>query len=85
MRKFVIILVIVLLYFTGFSQNETNIWYFGTNAGLDFNSGAPVPLLDGALDTQEGCATISDNTGSLLFYTDGTTVYNQISPFLHFL
>jgi len=77
MRKFVIILGIVLLYFTGFSQNETNIWYFGQNAGLDFNSGTPVPLLDGALDTTEGCATISNSSGNLLFYTDGTTVYNR--------
>ena len=61
----------------GFAQNEANIWYFGSNAGLDFNSGTPVPLLDGALNTDEGCATISDNNGSLLFYTDGITVWNR--------
>lgn len=59
------------------AQNRANIWYFGFNAGLDFNSGAPVPLLDGALSTREGCATISDNGGNLMFYTDGITVYNK--------
>ena len=65
------------------AQGETNIWYFGYNAGLDFNSGSPELLLDGALYTDEGCATISDSAGNLLFYTDGVTVYNrnhQIMP-----
>lgn len=59
------------------SQGEANIWYFGQNAGLDFNSGAPVALTDGQLNTNEGCATISKSSGELLFYTDGRTVYNK--------
>ena len=65
--------------FTSFvySQGETNIWYFGQNAGLDFNSGVPVALINGQLVTDEGCATISNSSGQLLFYTDGTTVYNR--------
>ena len=42
------------------AQNEAAIWYFGENAGLDFNTGAPVALTDGAIITQEGCATISE-------------------------
>ena len=63
--------------FCVYAQNEGNIWYFGTNAGLDFNSGSPVMLSDGMLDTFEGCATISDNNGDLLFYTDGMLVYNK--------
>ncbi|PHS10571.1 MAG: hypothetical protein COA88_02160 [Kordia sp.] len=70
-------LIFFLIASIGFSQNEANIWYFGNNAGLDFNSGAPVPLLDGALSTDEGCATIADTNGNLLFYTDGITVYNK--------
>jgi len=60
-----------------YSQKEANIWYFGENAGLDFNSGVPVALLDGQLNTREGCATISDKNGNLLFYTDGITVWNR--------
>ena len=59
------------------SGQEGNIWYFGQNAGLDFNSGAPVALTDGQLNTLEGCATISDQNGALLFYTDGMTVYDR--------
>ncbi len=58
-------------------QNEAAIWYFGRNAGLDFNSGAPVVLNDGQLNTLEGCATMADTNGNLLFYTDGSTVWNR--------
>ena len=59
------------------SQNEANIWYFGRNAGLDFNSGSPVAITDGRLITDEGCASISDEFGNLLFYTDGVRVFNK--------
>ncbi len=65
------------LYTATASQNEANIWYFGYNAGLNFNSGAPVALGDGALSTEEGCAVISDGAGNLLFYTDGITIWNR--------
>ena len=59
-----------------FAQNEANIWYFGYNAGIDFNSGSAVPLTDGQLISTEGCATICDYTGKLLFYTNGSTIWN---------
>lgn len=58
------------------AQNEANIWYFGYNAGIDFNSGTAVAITDGQLKTYEGCATICDNLGKLLFYTDGSTIWN---------
>ncbi|MEX0361238.1 MAG: hypothetical protein AB3N10_09680, partial [Allomuricauda sp.] len=70
--------VIAFLYFAQTqAQLEAAIWYFGQNAGLDFRSGTPVPLTDGALNTREGCATISDAAGNLIFYTDGSTVWNR--------
>lgn len=69
--------ILVLIRTYSISQNENNIWYFGENAGLDFSSGSPVALTDVALNTNEGCATISDACGKLLFYTDGRTVWNR--------
>ncbi|MFK8046258.1 MAG: hypothetical protein AB8B72_12250, partial [Crocinitomicaceae bacterium] len=69
-------LILCFLLNIAFTQNEGNIWYFGSNAGLDFNGGAPVALTNGAMSTVEGCSSISDNNGNILFYTDGTTVYN---------
>ncbi len=78
--KLPVLLLIFLFCFCAditFAQKQGNIWYFGNRAGLDFNSGAPVALTDGDLSTTEGCATISDKNGRLLFYTDGTFVWNR--------
>lgn len=52
-------------------------WYFGKNAGLKFNPLPAAPLTNGALNTLEGCSSISDASGNLLFYTDGVTVFNK--------
>ncbi len=60
-----------------FGQKEASHWYFGRNAGLDFSNGDPVFDTSGSINTTEGCATISDSDGNLLFYTDGTTVWNS--------
>lgn len=70
-------LLLVTFVFQSYSQGEANIWYFGRNAGVDFNGGTPVGLTNGALNTGEGCATISDKNGNLIFYTDGIFVYNR--------
>ena len=72
-------LLFIFLFLTtpSFGQKEAAIWYFGDNAGLDFNSGSPVALTNGKLNTAEGCTTISDKNGKLLFYTDGSIVYDK--------
>lgn len=60
-----------------FCQNESNNWYFGRKAGLNFNTSPPTALLDGEISTREGVASISDSNGQLLFYTDGRKVWNK--------
>tara|TARA_B100001142_G_scaffold160772_1_gene161006 strand:+ start:2351 stop:7903 length:5553 start_codon:yes stop_codon:yes gene_type:complete len=60
----------------GSSGKEGNVWHLGYGAGLDFNSGSPISI-SGQLSTLEGCASIADNNGDLLFYTDGSLVYNK--------
>jgi len=60
-----------------FSQ-QGNIWYFGYNAGITFNTNPPSPLTDGQMYTDEGCAVVSDFNGQLLFYTDGSRVWNRM-------
>lgn len=52
-------------------------WYFGKNAGLNFNTLPPAAVTNGAINTLEGCASICDNSGNLIFYTDGITVFNK--------
>jgi len=81
-KRFLIFLTFLLTIFcvNGFSQKEGNWWYFGQNAGLDFNrmvSGLPTAVANGSMVTQEGCASISNGSGQLLFYTDGKTVWNR--------
>ncbi len=61
-----------------FAQKEATVWHFGNGAGLDFSSGSPVAVGGGMTEQEEGCASISDrNTGQLLFYTDGMSVWNR--------
>ncbi|WP_158552582.1 gliding motility-associated C-terminal domain-containing protein [Spirosoma telluris] len=52
-------------------------WYFGNGAGVTFNSSTPQALTDGKLISAEGCASMSDGNGQLLFYTNGSTIWNR--------
>jgi gliding motility-associated-like protein len=70
-------ILFLLVAVNAWSQNQANWWFFGTNAGIDFNGGSPTPNNVGQLDTIEGCSAISDACGDLLFYTDGITVWNR--------
>ena len=71
------LLFFFLSSFCVLGQGEANNWYFGSYAGLTFNTIPPTPLTNGVLSTSEGCATISDVNGNLLFYTDGIRVYDR--------
>jgi PKD repeat protein len=73
-------LLIILLLCGGSSvaQKQNNFWYFGSQAGLDFNSGSPVAVSGGQVNTSEGVSCISDASGNLLFYSDGITVWNKL-------
>ncbi|WP_170065292.1 T9SS type B sorting domain-containing protein [Salegentibacter salegens] len=59
------------------AQQEAANWYFGDGAGLSFSSGELENLDNGRLRTVEGSTSISDQNGNLLFYTDGTIVFDR--------
>lgn len=65
------LLLLLILPGSLFGQLEANLWYFGSNSGLDFSSGEPVFTTDNEMVTFEGCAVMSDAAGNLLFYTNG--------------
>ncbi len=73
-----IFFILILLNFESFAQKEGNIWYFGAQAGIDFNSGSPIALTNcsPSFTAFEGVGTLSDTAGNLLFYTDGNNVFN---------
>ena len=76
-RKIILFTLLLFSFLQSYAQHEGDIWYFGKNFGLDFRMGEPVLLKDGALNTTEGCATISTSEGDLLFYTNGVKVWNR--------
>ncbi|RKS53478.1 gliding motility-associated-like protein [Gillisia mitskevichiae] len=73
----IVTIFLLLLCQQAVAQKEAGNWYFGDHAGISFNSGSPVALQDGKIQTIEGATTISDRNGNLLFYTEGITVYDR--------
>lgn len=71
------------------AQKETNWWFFGQQAGLNFNllqnataTGGTVvsnipKAVAGHFSTSEGCFTISDSNGNLMMSGDGSTIWNK--------
>ncbi len=62
--------------FTSHAQYE-NVWAFGNYAGIDFNSGQPLPVKTSIYSVGEANASVCNSSGQLLFYTDGTIVWNR--------
>lgn len=77
MRSLISIFLICFCSLQGHSQNQAKQWYFGYGCGLDFHTDPPTALLDNEILTAEGCATISNENGELLFYTNGVTVMSK--------
>ncbi|WP_111683536.1 T9SS type B sorting domain-containing protein [Winogradskyella tangerina] len=79
MKKLGFVFLLLILSCPIFGQNEASFWYFGQNAGVRFNAetGTVTAVTDGQINTLEGCTSISDADGNLLFYSDGSTVWNR--------
>jgi len=77
MKKLILLLLFICLFIVqGLCQTEGNNWYFGRYAGLNFSTNPPTILNDGHLTTGEGCTSVSSKAGDLLFYTDGSIVWD---------
>lgn len=78
MKRILFFILFGFSFFSVFSQGQADNWYFGDYVGLKFNSDGSVSVLtDSQMKVSEGCSTISDCNGSLLFYTDGENVWNK--------
>ncbi len=58
------------------AQRE-QVWAFSDSAGLDFSQPGPVPILTGTYGFGEGGASVCDTDGALLFYTDGSYIWDR--------
>ncbi len=54
-----------------------NVWAFGQKAGLDFNPGNPVFVHTSIDGFGEANASVCNEQGQLLFYTEGTIAWNR--------
>ncbi|MBP7399853.1 MAG: T9SS type A sorting domain-containing protein [Chitinophagales bacterium] len=76
MKQILLLTIAALLSCYGFSQNRAINWAFGDSAGLNFATEPPTPFLT-SIKTFEPCATISDEDGNLLFYTNSRKIWNR--------
>ena len=82
--KHLLLFTIMVMSQHAFAQKQNNQWRFGNSGGVDFNTIPPSNVSGAAITTSEGSASVADRTtGSLLFYTNGITVWNtnnQVMP-----
>ena len=53
---------------------ENYIWAFGYHMGMNFSGANPVPIST-SIDHGEGCASVCNPNGQLLFYTNGSKIW----------
>lgn len=78
MRNLLTCIIILLIVPLANGQNKrATHWYFGYEAGINFNTSFPTIDTTGKMETLEGSSSISDTLGNLLFYTNGEKVWNK--------
>lgn len=77
MKKLACLLFTIIITMNSYAQKEAFNWYFGGRAAINFDTDPPHALTNSVMNNFEGCASISDEDGNLLFYTNGTTVWNR--------
>ncbi len=78
-RIFYFIVCVILSLQAGiqsYGQGENNNWVFGDQAALNFNT-SPPGFFQSHMTTVEGCSSISDAAGNLLFYTKGSRIWDR--------
>lgn len=73
--RYIFSLLLVLLSLNTQAQ-LANVWAFGKMAGINFNANPPTAIKT-AISTSEGCSAMCDAQGNLLFYTDGSSIWDR--------
>jgi gliding motility-associated-like protein len=76
-KRLTFFMVLMQFIFVSFAQKEANVWYFGSYAGLDFNTGQPSVLNGMFISFRNSTACISDSTGKFLFVTENKLIWNR--------
>src|ERR1700753_1183744 len=79
--KYLAVLLLVVAALRGNAQYnlpQSRIWAMGNKVGLDFTQvNDPLPIVTALANGNEAAASVCDENGTLLFYTNGTTVWNR--------
>jgi gliding motility-associated-like protein len=75
--RHILLLLFLLAGLTSRAQRTYYNWYFGSRAGLTFNTSPPTALTQPALTFAADAACISDSAGRFLFATDGRCVWDR--------
>ncbi len=78
MKKNLTLIAFLLYCCTCFSQqyDYNQVWAFGDSAGINFNTSPPSAITT-SIPGYEGVASVSDQAGQLLFYTEGRSVWSR--------
>jgi len=85
-KKPIVLLSLLLGGFSAAAQYylpENSTWVMGNKTGLHFNGSTPQVIASSITSANEGAASVSDAAGNLMFYTNGTNVWNaqhQLMP-----
>jgi gliding motility-associated-like protein len=77
MKRILLLILLLFCHLRSGAQGENNNWCFGDRVGLAFNGGAVPDYFPDSLSSFESCGALSNAAGKLLFYCDGTSVYNR--------
>lgn len=79
MRKNLLFLLLLSFCFTyqnSRAQGENMNWHYGRNLSLNFGQ-TPLTLGTSQVNVMEGCSSVSDANGNLLFYTTGFKIWDK--------
>ncbi len=77
MLKYLFVSLLCVLCVAATAQKEENVWATGYQSGIDFNSGGPVAITSAFKSFGEGSASVCDANGRLLFYTEGSYIWDR--------
>lgn len=69
--------ILTLFALSAQSQSVKDHWFFSDSEGFIFENGTVSTTDEFKLSSLEGSVSISDESGELLFYSNGLSIYNR--------
>lgn len=76
MKRIIFLAAVMLLTISLRSQNESKVWVFANNSGLDFNGSTVTALNNSPIMYAFSTACYCDAEGKMLLYSDGMKIWN---------